>query len=76
MEKFLRRILKVGQPSSVSQGERIVPYEELNFSSGSMGLIKEVILGHASALTGEAVHLLSIEHGDDFVISRSEVPVR
>lgn len=57
-------------------GERIAPYEELNFGSGSLGLIKEIILGHASALSVDAIRLLSIESGDRLAISRSEVPVR
>jgi len=56
--------------------ERIIPYEELNFGGGSSGPIKEVILGYSSALSVEAIRLLTLKYGDDAVVSRSEVPVR
>jgi hypothetical protein len=56
--------------------ERIVPYEELNFGSSESGSIKEVILGYSSALSVEAIRLLTLKYGDDVLVSRSEVPVR
>ena len=43
-------------------GDQIIPYEKLVFGDGHAGLIKEVIVGHASTLSEDAV--------------RSDVPVR
>ncbi len=57
-------------------GDRIIPYEQLNFGAGGQGLIKEIIVGHSSPLSVDAIRLLALENGDDAVVCRSEVPVR
>ncbi len=72
----LTKVTRNGPVKFRMSGERIIPYEELNFGAGGAGLLKEVILGHASALSADAVRLLAVDNGDDVVVTRSEVPVR
>jgi hypothetical protein len=57
-------------------GDQIIPYETLDFADDCANLIKEVIVGHASSLSEDAVRLLAREKGINIAVSRSEVPVR
>jgi hypothetical protein len=57
-------------------GDRIVPYEELDFCDGDVNPIKEVVLGHVSQVSTDAVRLLLLENGADVSVKRSDVPVR
>ena len=57
-------------------GERIVPYEELNFGGDGPLPIKEVVLGQMSPISTDAARLLLLESSTDVAVKRSDVPVR
>lgn len=56
--------------------DRIAPYEELDFGTAPPHLIQEVVLGHASSASVDAIRLLLVEKGANARVRRSEVPVR
>jgi hypothetical protein len=59
-----------------TEGNRITPYDTLDFAADRATLVKEVIIGQASPLSEDSVRLLARENGLNIVVSRSEVPVR
>jgi len=56
--------------------KRLIPYEELNFSSSAEDMIKEVVVGYSAIIGLDAVQLLLLENGLNPLVKRSEVPVR
>jgi hypothetical protein len=56
--------------------DRVVPYEELDLGAATPHLIREVVLGHASSASVDAIRLLLVESGANARVRRSEVPVR
>jgi Protein of unknown function (DUF2971) len=57
-------------------GERLVPYEELPFTSRAEDLLKEIVVGYSSDTSPDAVRLIAQEHKLRPAVMRSDVPVR
>jgi hypothetical protein len=55
-------------------GDRLIPYEECEFTNAM--LLEEVVVGYSSSFSLDAARLFLASHGFPTTVSRSSVPVR